>query len=247
MTWLDIALQVVVALAAMLQAVTGIGFALIAGPVILLASDSASAFSVSALLSFQIALVLAPGLWRAANPASVRAFTIGSCAGLPLGAGLLAMAEVTTLKLAAGAVLLALLPAMLRPPRADGHRIGWRHGLLSGILGGALTMPGPATAIALAASGAAKTEIRATILVYFVWIHPPIILAQWGAGAVSSAGLAEAAATALTLAPATLFGTLVGRWLAPHVRERLFRRAVFAGIAVIAASLLFAGIRSFSA
>lgn len=244
MSWFDLALHGVVALAAVMQAVTGIGFALIAGPVILIATDSSSALAVTAILCVSIAVFLVPSIWRTADWPIVRAFSLGSLAGLPLGAGLFAMADVASLKLGAALTLLVLLPAMLRGPRAAERRIGWHHGILPGILGGALAMPGPPAAMAMAATGAGKTATRSTILCFFAIVYPLVIFSQWAAGAVTAAALAQAMVSAAWLAPAAIFGTLLGRWLEPRVDERRFRHAVLAGIGGIAVSLVFDALRT---
>ena len=58
-----IALHAAVFAAALLQAATGIGFGVIAGPIILMVMNSGAAVQVTILLSLLIAVVLAPSLY----------------------------------------------------------------------------------------------------------------------------------------------------------------------------------------
>ena len=77
--------QVSVVVASLLQGAMGIGFGVIAGPVLLLALNSAAAIQVSITLSLVTALMLAPTLIRQTHWPVLRLFLIGSCLGVPLG------------------------------------------------------------------------------------------------------------------------------------------------------------------
>ena len=238
---LQIGLHLVVLIAAFLQAVTGIGFALIAGPVILLAMNDGSAFQVTAVLSFLIAIVLAPRIWRFAHKDAFKALGVGAALGLIPGILLYATVGANTLKIGAGLVLTALCVQFLFGARSEGQKrpVNRGIGFISGCLGGALAMPGPTAAIGLARAGADKTVSRATILSFFVLFYPFIFLGQ-----SLAAGLTQDTVTATALfVPATLAGTFAGRWAEPHVNETHYRRAVLFFLVVIACSLLVTGFR----
>ena len=103
-----LALHLAVFAAALLQAATGIGFGIIAGPIILMVMNSASAIQVSILLSLLIALVLAPSLYGRADKPLLARLLLGAMAGLPLGIFVYLQVGVDLLKLLAGlAVLVA--------------------------------------------------------------------------------------------------------------------------------------------
>ncbi len=231
------ALHGAVALAALAQAVTGIGFGLLAGPALLAATGETSAMAATALLGLLVALALLPGRLASVDRAALRALCAGGAAGLPFGIGLFAMADAAALQLAAGAVLLALLPALARAPRPAGEAIGWRHGLLPGILGGALAMPGPAAALALAAGGRPGPVLRATVLAFFLPACAAILAGQAWAGALRAESLADA----LRLAPAVLLGAVAGSWLASRVSERRVRLPLLVLTGLLAAALVIEG------
>lgn len=242
MTWLDIALQVSVLTAAFLQTVTGIGFALIAGPVILLVTASQVGMPVSALLSILISVTLLRVIWRDADPKAVRRLATFSAVGLLPGALLFATADATDLKLIAGVVLAGLIMLIMRGPRAARSpgaavapgRIGAGLAILSGALGGALAMPGPTAAVGLARAGYVKRTSRASILGYFLVFYPLVFGAQWAVAGLPPGTLGIAA----SLVPATLVGTLAGTWVEPRVNEALYRRLVLFFLCLIALSLM---------
>ncbi|MEM6945702.1 MAG: hypothetical protein AAF565_18315, partial [Pseudomonadota bacterium] len=96
-----ILLQAAVFLAALLQAASGIGFALVAGPAILIAMDGHGAVQVTMFLSFVICAALAPGLWPAADRSRLGGLALGSVLGLPLGLLIFQAVGIATLKLLA--------------------------------------------------------------------------------------------------------------------------------------------------
>ena len=70
---------------AFLQGVTGIGFALIVAPVLLLALNDHSAFQIAALLSLFIAIVMIPVFFREVDRVLLRRFSVSALLIMPLG------------------------------------------------------------------------------------------------------------------------------------------------------------------
>ncbi len=238
MAWSDLALHGAVALAALVQAVTGLGFALVAGPALLLLMDSSGAMPVTAGLCLLVATLLVPVVGREVDGRALARICLGGILGLPVGLALLLLAETWALKLGAGLTLALVLAGMLWRAAAGAPRpISWRQGVLPGVLGGALAMPGPLVALSLGAAGAGKARIRATLTLFFLPAYSSILLAQAAVGAVDGASLA----LMLRLAPAVVAGTLGGVLIAPLISETRFRQVVLAGIGVIAAVLLADG------
>lgn len=78
-------LQVAVFGAALLQAATGTGFGVIAGPVILMALNDGSAIQVSIVLRLLIAGVLTPSLTKSVDRVLLPRLILGTAIGLPIG------------------------------------------------------------------------------------------------------------------------------------------------------------------
>ncbi|MEM9899830.1 MAG: sulfite exporter TauE/SafE family protein [Pseudomonadota bacterium] len=221
--------------AALLQSATGIGYGVIAGPILLVALNGIEAFQISALHTLVISAVLLPALFHQVERRLLLLFVLGSAIGLPLGFALQMQAEVFWLKLVALAmvafVATTLLRDLLRPRGADTLRAPHHSpveaggvGAASGLLGGMVSMPGPVPATWMAISGYTKRDVRATILAYFVFVF----------GALTAFYAATTGFAPTTLRIAALLGLplVAGIWaghaLSRLISERLFRRVLFA-------------------
>ncbi len=230
--------------ASFLQAATGIGFGVIAGPIILIVMGDGAAIQVSILLSFLNAVVLAPGVFRLADRALLKWLLAGSLLGAPLGVAIFNAAGISVLKAMAGLAVafMALLASGIlrfgnrdRQTRSPDDALARGSiGIVSGAMNAALAMPGPVVAAFMAAGRSGKTATRATILVLFVCTYPIAFGFQ-----LLIAGKSDAALNlSLLLAPATLAGVFAGRLAAPGINEQYFRRIIVAVLAATAAALL---------
>jgi len=71
--------------AALLQAASGFGFAVLATPLFLLFVDPSCAVQLVIIITTVLSLVVLPGLWRAIVPGLLVRLGLGSLAGLPVG------------------------------------------------------------------------------------------------------------------------------------------------------------------
>ncbi len=235
-----IALNLAVLLGALLQAASGIGFGVIAGPMILIALNDGSAIQVTSILSLLIALVLLPSVMRHVERDILRRFLIGSLAGLPLGLIAFVWFPVAALKLLAGVSILLLCAMLLRGRAArtlpqPRPRLDHATGVVSGAMSVGLAMPGPVAAVRLAALQRTKEATRATILLLFVFSYSAAIAVQAAASGLSGETLRLSA----DLVPATLLGIGIGALLGKRLSEIWFRRVILAILLATAVSLLF--------
>lgn len=225
------------AVAAFFQSVTGIGFGMIAGPVILVVLDDPGAVVISSLMSALIAYVLFPLIRRGADWRMTLRLLAGAAIGVPVGALLLAVTGILALKLVAGLVI-AILTLMLIFGAPGTGRPGLAGDLifggLGGLLGGALAMPGPTAALRAAALGHSKVVVRASMMGFFVGVWPIVLFAQ----AIALDLSVQTLWNALSLVPATLAGLGVGHYAAGRVSEGFFRRVVTVILFATSASLL---------
>ena len=221
--------------ASSLQSASGIGFGVIAGPLIMIRMNSGAAVQVSILLSFVIALLLAPGALRGVDRALLRRLVIGTLAGAPAGVAAFVLLELRWLKLLAAAITLFNVLSML-------GLIGWRSkasparqqlwvGAVSGALSAAIAMPGPVVNAHLARTARSKQAVRSATLALFLWSYPVAYAAQALVASPSGAALDMT----LRLLPACLLGVPAGVWLAQRISEPAFRRL---GIAVMLATIV---------
>jgi uncharacterized membrane protein YfcA len=228
--------------AAALQSATGIGFGIIAGPVLLVALNDGSAIQISAMLNLVIALLLMPSVWDAWDRQLMKSLLIGIAVGSPLGLLVFLSIDTALLKILAGIVVLFALYSVVRgafasaknPDQVSGGSGQIPIGMIAGMMGGSLAMPGPVPAAWMASKGFAKDTIRATILVMFVFAYGLALVLQATLAGIS----ADSIELSAKLLPATAIGVWLGRLLERRMSETVFRRLLVA-ILVLTAVILF--------
>ena len=229
--------------AAALQAATGVGFGIIAGPILLIYLNDGSAIQISIVLNLLIALVLAPSLRQQADRQLLSRLLIGLAIGSPVGLLIFLNMNIVFLKAFAGLAIAYTLFVILRSNRAPSHALATKSieqisiGVMSGIMGTSLAMPGPIPAAWMSTKGFSKDTIRATILVMFVFAYVVALALQFGLAGIG----ADTMRLSAMLAPSTIVGILVGRLLANRLTEQTFRYLlviILASTAVILFSTL---------
>ena len=213
--------------ASALQSATGIGFGVIAGPVLLVALNDGSAIQISIVLNLLIAALLAPSLWQAMDRRLLPKLLIGLAIGSPLGLLIFVGLDIVFLKAFAGLAVVFTLFLTLRGNRAASHMSQPTHGkveqisvgVMAGIMGASLAMPGPIPAAWMSTRGYGKETIRATILLMFVFAYSVALVLQLGLAGIG----ADTFRLCLMLSPSTVVGILAGRLLSKHLTERTFR------------------------
>ena len=213
--------------AAALQSATGIGFGVIAGPVLLVVLNDKSAIQISIVLNLLIALLLTPSLHKKAERRLLAQLLIGLAIGSPLGLIIYLNLDIGLLKVFAGVVVLFTLYVVLRGNRepslstepATGRLEQISIGTVAGIMGGSLAMPGPIPAAWMSAKGHKKETIRATILLMFVFAYTVALVLQIALAGIST----ETLHLCLIHAPSTIAGILIGGVLSKHISEKIFR------------------------
>ena len=233
-------LNIAVVGASALQSATGIGFGVIAGPILLILLNDGSAIQVSVALNLLIALILAPSLRRQVNRATLKYLVLGLALGSPLGIFVFLSVDVVLLKIIAGiAVVLTLYFVIAgnrtqssRTPSPPGKAEQVSIGIIGGVMGVCLAMPGPIPAAWMSARSIDKDTIRATILAMFVFAYTIAMGLQFALAGITTATLALSA----SLVPATIVGILVGHILSRRISETIFRRmllVILAGTVIL--------------
>ncbi|USG62566.1 sulfite exporter TauE/SafE family protein [Sneathiella marina] len=238
-----ITLSITVFFAAALQSATGIGFGVIAGPIMLLVLNNNSSIQISIILNLLIAVLLVRSIRLEINKTILFQLLIGSVLGLPLGLLIFLNVNVVMLKLLAGAAI--SLTALLvirnnimrtRPAAAAPSKRGALvTGVASGLMSSSLAMPGPVVAAWMSATGIEKQVVRATTLTLFVFSYGAALLFQIPFAGVESTTLW----TCLKLVPATIAGIYAGSLIVNWLTERVFSWLIIV-ILLLTAAILFA-------
>ena len=233
--------HVVVFAAAFLQSATGIGFGIIAGPVILILIDSHAAVQVTMGLSFAVSLALAPTLIAHVDRRMLKRLSIGTLVGLPLGMLVFWIVSLPVLKFLAMLAVAFMAWIVSRAPQnstqtptRSGHAVDLGVGVVSGAMSTALAMPGPAAAARLASLALPKLTVRATVLLLMVASYFGALVIQAGLVGIDRQTIEIAA----WMMPAALVGTFAGRLFVSQIDEALFRRIITVVLIVTAVGLL---------
>ncbi|MFJ2704986.1 sulfite exporter TauE/SafE family protein [Streptomyces sp. NPDC087428] len=223
-------------LAALAQAVTGFGAALVAVPLLTLVVDPVTAVVAATTVS----LVLTAGSWRRerlhVDTGQARRLTLAGVLGMPLGLIALALSDEHTLSLLIGVALLVLVGLLsfgVRLP--EGNVTTWTAGFLSGGLLTSTGMNGPPLVLAL--QGLEPRRYRATLQAVFCGQDVVAVAIFVALGHVSPTALLLTAAGVLGLPLGWAMGDRVFR----RVPAQRFRPIVLGGLGVIALIMLAGG------
>ncbi|MGI9380905.1 MAG: sulfite exporter TauE/SafE family protein [Methyloligellaceae bacterium] len=237
-------LALVAFVSALIQSATGFGFAIFAIPIFLVVLNSLAAVQIIAVANFALSIVLLPWLWRNVPKKPLFVLVAGSTIGFPIGLWLFLNSDVTIAKLVAGAIITFMAVFLgIREFRNRGNGdndgtvfdfnnpitlSGLSIGVISGILGGALAMPGPAVMIYFISIRVAKAEARSITLTLFAYSYGVIVLLHtlWG-GMNQSTWL-----QALQFIPFVFLGAWTGNIVSRKLSEDGFKIAVLLILAV---------------
>jgi hypothetical protein len=223
-------------LAALAQAVTGFGFALVAVPLLALAADPRSAVVAAGLASLAMNLVVAAREHRHVRWVETGQLLAAGALGMPLGIWLLRAAPERVLGALIAVCVLGCVALVWRDVRlrAPTPLATGGIGVLAGALSTATGTNGPPLVAAFHAMGYDPRTFRATLAAVFA-----------GSGAVGGGGFLLSglvtplvAWIALVGLPAIGFGWLIGDRLFRRLSTTRFRTIVLAALVVSCAVTL---------
>ena len=223
--------------AALLYAVSGFGFAVLAVPLYLLLVDPARAVQLAIILSTALSFTVVPGLRRSIAPALLLRLTIGSLAGLPIGLLSFRYADPLLVRLGAGAIILAFA-VVVAGSRRRGNQL-WlpfrrtpSRDLVAGIVAGIATalvgMAGPPVLIYLLLVRTAAQTVRATLLAFFAVSYAATVVSH--AATIGIPGPTWVAAG--VLAPFAFLGGVAGKPIGDRLGTEGFARLAIALLTV---------------
>jgi uncharacterized membrane protein YfcA len=242
---------------ALLYAVSGFGFAVLAAPLFLMFLDPARAIQLVIIISTVLSIVVLRGLLSAIAPWLLLRLALGSLVGLPLGLVAFRYADPIAVRAAAGAIIFAFAILMAISRRrsrrpAQGKRgtafamspvLDFAAGAVSGIASALVGQPGPPVLIYLLLAGTEVRTVRATLLAFFA-------LTYGGTLASHAATIGIPTPTWLAagiLLPFAFLGGLAGRPIGDRLGAEAFALLAIALLAVAGAYTLGAAAVAFVA
>ena len=242
---------------ALLYAISGFGFAVLAAPLFLLFLDPARAIQLVIIISTALSIVVVPGLLPAIAPGLLLRLALGSLLGLPLGLVAFRHADPILVRAAAGATIFGfavLMAVSRRRSGQPGQRKHWTAfamspggdlaaGAVSGIANAVVGMAGPPVLIYLLLAGAAARTVRATLLAFFALSYGVTLVSH-----AATIGIpARTWLAAGILIPFAFLGGLAGRPIGDRLGAEAFAKLAIALLAVAGAYTLGAAAAAFAA
>ncbi|MCG3087312.1 sulfite exporter TauE/SafE family protein [Sporosarcina cyprini] len=206
--------------ASVLQTSTGFGFSIVATPFLLLLFEPADAIQINLLLSIVISGCLLTTIAKDVDTGVLKRFIAGSIFGLPIGAVIFLLLDMTKLKLGISVLIIVLTLLLIFQFRIRQSKKGDALvGGISGSLTSSVGMPGPPLLLYFAGTGTQKATLRATTLAFYLFIYVVSLLIQWAVAGVSrtvwtSSGIAL---------PFVVIGLFAGQLLFKRINENTFR------------------------
>ena len=228
---------VIVYVAAVLQSLTGFGFALVVMPLVTLVIDLKTAAPLIALAGLTAYTVNLIRFHRAVDWNELARLGVASALGIAVGIWALVRVDELTISRAMGAILIAYAAyALLHPVTARRPAQWWAYpaGFLAGCLGGAYNTPGPPVVVYGSLRQWPKDEYRAVLQTLFFINGVLVVSSHLLAGHVTW----QVWTLYAWAAPALLLGLWTGAHLDRYVDQERFRTLVTAMILVLGVSLL---------
>jgi uncharacterized membrane protein YfcA len=233
---------------AVLYAISGFGFAVLAAPLFLLFLDPAQAVQLVIIISTVLSTVVLRGLLPAIAPGLLLRLALGSFVGLPLGLAAFRYADPILVRAAAGAMIFGFAILMAVSRRRSGQPGQGKHwtpfamspgldlaaGAVAGIAGALVGQPGPPVLIYLLLARTAAKTMRATLLAFFALSYG-VTLASHAATVGIPAPTWVAAGV---LIPFAFLGGLAGRPIGDRLGAEAFALLAIALLAVAGAYTL---------
>lgn len=232
-----ILLATIVFFAALMQSLSGFGFALVVMPLLTLTLGLATAVPLVALIALTLYAVNLLRYRQSLNLSELKRLALAAALGVPVGLWVVASAPETAVKFFLGLLLIGYaLYAFLNPTLAFTVPTSWGYGVgfIAGCLGGAYNVPGPPVIVYGSLRQWPRDEFRAVLQALFLLQGMLVVLGHGLAGRMTTAVFTFY----LVAIPALFLGILTAARLDAKINKAQFRRLVTGLIFVLGVSLV---------
>lgn len=224
MSNLDTGIMMVLALASFVASTFGFGVALVAMPILAIMIDMQTGAPLVALVIMTVVVGVLLRSWKQVQFGSVWRLVVASVVGVPIGLLLLKGASDQAMKGSLAAIIIVFSAYCLfgaRRIRLPTDRSSYAFGVLSGVLGGAYTIPGPPVIVYGLLRNWAPETFRATMLAYFLPSTALMLVGHYAAGLWTEKVLRLFALSLPGIVVGIALGSYANRFINPAKFERL--------------------------
>ena len=227
---------------AMLQGVSGFGFSILAIPLITLFISPKTVVPVLILFSIIINIVVLYSTWKQISLRKIWILLVFAIISMPFGAHLLVILNENTLKIFIGSCIFIFGLLLLL-----GFKKQFKHeklamipiGLISGLLGGSISISGPPIILFMANKGVEKHVFRGNLAVYFFLLNILTIPVYFLNGLFTK----EVLILSTVFSPGLLVGVIAGNLLSHKIKENHFRKLILILLILMGILSLISGFR----
>ncbi len=233
-----LALVIAVFVAALLQSLSGFGFALIVMPLATLVLGVQTAAPLVALAGLTLYTINLVRYRQAINPGELLRLCAASVVGIPVGIWLLYSVDEVIVMRILGLILVAYAAyAFLQPrtPRSLSQRWGYPAGFLAGCLGAAYNTPGPPVVMYGSGRQWPKDQFRAVLQALF-FVNATLVVASH---AIAQRLTIDVLTLYLYALPALTLGIVLGARVDQRMNPETFRLLLSVMILIMGLVLLF--------
>jgi len=216
------------------QRITGLGFALVASPFLVLIANPRQGVLLANMLSLITNLVVLAMVWREVNVRRALSLAVPALLLVPVGAFVSTRVSNRALYIGIGVLVLVALAATVASRRLHVHpgtATTVAAGAASGFMNVTAGVGGPAITIYAVATRWEHTEFVATVQLYFALLNAGSLIAKGGLPKVGSVALLVALTA---LAAGTFLGQRLNRRVPVHrARQAVLILAVAGGVATV--------------
>lgn len=223
----------VVFAAAIIQGITGFGFALLAVPLLSLFINPIKSVTPMVVIFSLVTNILI--IYKSRKHIELKRIyflIIFGVIGTPLGTYLLLVIKAETLKIIVGLIIIVTAVAMAKDYKIKikNERISFLIvGMLSGLLNGSTALSGPPVVLFLSNQGVDKDVFRANLSVYAM-ITNIFAIVMFMLSGVITGGIVKYSFYVL---PALIIGTFIGIKIASKIGEEFFKKLTIISIIVL--------------
>ncbi len=228
-------LGIAIVAGASMQRLTGLGFALVSSPFLVIVAGPHDGVVLANLLSLATNLIVLVQLRRQVNVRRALTLAVPAMCAVPLGAWVAGRLSTPVLEIGIGAVVLLALVVLtgVRGARLPSGPVGTvGAGGASGFMNVTAGVGGPAITLYVVSTGWEHGEFVASIQLYFALVNATSLAAKGVSTGIGVGGL-------ITCAAALAGGALIGKWLTYRVSPARARQVVL-GLAYVGAAAALA-------
>jgi len=232
-------------ISAILQGLTGFGFSILAVPLITLFISPKTAVPVLLIYSMIINIVVLYSTRKAVNLKKIWILLAAGIISMPLGTYLLVIMNENLLKVFIGLMILifgTLLLIGFRKEFPNEKRAMIPVGLISGILGGSISISGPPIILFLSNQNADKNTFRGNLAAYFFILNIFTVPVYYFSGLLTN----EVWNYSITFLPGLLIGVFLGNLFSHKIKDDHFRRLTLILLILMGALSVLSGLRLFN-